>query len=175
MAHRALGLVVSAVLLFGVWEGATADPGTTGPVEVEQYGSTTSSDGNDVPIFVVVCGRPKFSPDRAGLATLVGTYLANGTLWTQKLDGTWTAIDYRVPRVQADFVALRNEGVAILEQRQERMPGELPLPVGALPPELLKNVRSFIHFYSGALRIYLVDQSRSAAERVTGALSRMER
>lgn len=148
---------------------------TAGPeaeeVQIEQYGSVAASSGAETPTFVVIIGRPRFATDRRALAAIVGIYEANAIQCVRRRDGTWTTLEYRLPLTAIDFAVLRAHGADGIAVRRIVRPQDLPSQFDRLPSELLANVSSFLHFYSGALRIYLTDQSEPAARRLAEAIT----
>ncbi len=137
---------------------------------IEQYGTVTTSGGAETPEFVVTLGEPLFFPERAGLATLVGVYQANAVHWVHRTDDTWVRVEYRAPLTPVDYTS---DGLRIetLQVTKPAAAAELPPLLRGLAPALLANIRSTLDFYSGALRIYLRDESEAAARRLADALN----
>lgn len=155
---KAAGLVVVFLVLVFL----AGRPASAGDIaQIEEYGSI-----NLVPTFVVVIGTPHFDSgfERSALVRMVGIYLANAKFFIRLPDGGWVVQERHLPdkeKFTADDLLVQKEAV------DEDMPTWFRI----LPQRLRDNIESFLGFYSGAFRIYLVDQSRENAEELARVIN----
>ena len=114
-------------------------------------------------------------PERVSFSEMIGSArLGQGVLWHSLHNrDDWQVIEYRSPRTEADLERFELGGVKGLEYKMFLKEEDLPLPIQALPRDVLKEILAIIAYPNGALEILPDHQNEETVERVFNAVRKV--
>lgn len=168
----ALFLSLFAVCGFAQQPAATeAVPSTAGTVKGVQIGM--HFEGNSrVPLWAVMVGDTTRAESVARFyASTLGPYALDATLWVRDTPAQWSKVTYRRPQ-NIDELLDFHDDAATFTSRETCTASLLPLRIGDLRPDLLRQIDFIIRYDDGSAKAYLLaGTSRAQLDEIVLAIS----